>query len=270
MNKPTIAFFGATGGCTIACLAPALEAGYNCIALVRTPAKLTNLLTARGIPPSTLSTNLTLIEGSTEDVNAITRTLFPENLPPVEMIISGVGGAPDFSKPLSPKFVGKTICQDTVNNILQALRFMHSAEKSAAQKPVLVAISSTGLTKQRDIPLAMVPLYNWGLKVPHADKKVMEGVIFDEMAKGERERVIRDYVMIRPSFLTSGVSQREKMRIMKGNGEGQNTAVGMACPFVGYTISREDVGGFMFELVGELEGDVKKEGYFGSVVSISH
>lgn len=207
--------------------------------MARTPKKLTDLLTARGIPPTTLSTQLTLIEGSATDLNAITQTLLPENLPPASMVISGVGGTPDFSQPLSPKFVGKTICQDTIRNILEVLREQRHGYK---QKPVLVAISSTGLTKERDIPLAMVPLYNWMLKVPHADKRVMEELIFEEVGKPELEKAISDYVIIRPSFLTSGASQREKVRVLKGQGEGQNTAVGISCPFVGYTICREDVG----------------------------
>ncbi|BCS30419.1 uncharacterized protein APUU_80722S [Aspergillus puulaauensis] len=271
MHKPTVAFFGATGGCTLACLVPALQAGYNCVALARTPKKLTDLLTTRGIPPATLSAQLTLIEGSASDLNAITQTLFPANLPPASMIISGVGGAPDFSQPLSPKFVGKTICQDTVRNILEVLReHKHEHEEKQKPKPVLVAISSTGLTKERDIPLAMVPLYNWMLKIPHADKRVMEGLIFEEVARPEAEKVISDYVVIRPSFLTSGASQREKVRVLKGQGEGQNTAVGISCPFVGYTICREDVGGFMFGLVEGLDGGKAGREYYSSVVSISH
>lgn len=236
--------------------------------MARTPKKLTDLLTARGVPPTTLSTQLTLIEGSATDLNAITQTLFPENLPPASMVISGVGGTPDFSQPLSPKFVGKTICQDTIRNILEVLREQRHGYK---QKPVLVAISSTGLTKERDIPLAMVPLYNWMLKVPHADKRVMEELIFEEVGKPELEKAISDYVIIRPSFLTSGESQREKVRVLKGQGEGQNTAVGISCPFVGYTICREDVGGFMFGLVEGLDGEkAPGRGYYSSFVSISH
>lgn len=232
------------------------------------PQETHDLLTARGIPPTTLSTQLTLIEGSATDLNAIIQTLFPENLPPASMIISGVGGTPDFSQPLSPKFVGKTICQDTIRNILEVLREQRHGYK---QKPVLMAISSTGLTKERDIPLAMVPLYNWMLKVPHADKRVMEELIFEEVGKPELEKAISDYVIIRSSFLTSGASQREKVRVLKGQGEGQNTAVGISCPFVGYTICREDVGGFMFGLVEGLDGE-KAPGteYYSSVVSISH
>lgn len=237
--------------------------------MARTPKKLTDLLTARGIPPTTLAAQLTLIEGSATDLNAISQTLFPASLPPASMIISGVGGAPDFSQPLLPKFVGKTICQDTIRNILKVLReHRHSHEQK--HKPVLVAISSTGLTKERDIPLAMVPLYNWMLKVPHADKRVMEELIFEEVGKPGAEKVISDYVVIRPSFLTSGVSQREKVRVLKGQGEGQNTAVGISCPFVGYTICREDVGGFMFGLVEGLDGEKAGREYYSSVVSISH
>ncbi|KAI7080755.1 hypothetical protein KC327_g10 [Hortaea werneckii] len=37
----TLAFFGATGDCAGYCLAQALNAGYDCRALARTPAKLT-------------------------------------------------------------------------------------------------------------------------------------------------------------------------------------------------------------------------------------
>ncbi|KAL4869406.1 hypothetical protein BDV12DRAFT_168091 [Aspergillus spectabilis] len=269
--KPTLAFFGATGGCTLACLAPALQAGYNCIALVRTPAKLTNLLITRGISPSTLSSHLTLIEGSTTDKEAVHRTLYPDNLPPVSMIISGVGGAPDFSSPLHPKFVGKTICQDTVRNIFDCLRSMHSPEDPEQSKPVLVVISTTGLTEKRDIPLAMVPLYKWGLKIPHADKEVMEKLILEEVGRPAHERVVRSHIVVRPSWLNDGVSQKEKVRALKGQGEGQNTSVGISCPFVGYTISREDVAGFMFGVVEGLENE-KADGrqYFGSFVSISH
>ncbi|KAL4902795.1 hypothetical protein BDW74DRAFT_57593 [Aspergillus multicolor] len=275
-TKPTLSFFGATGGCTLACLAPALQAGYNCIALVRSPQKLTDQLKARNILPSTLSAHLTLIEGSTSDLSAIKQTLFPSHIPHPSMILSGVGGRPDFSNPLKPKFVGDTVCQDTVRNILTVLRDHSKPETPREFKPVLVCISTTGITKERDIPLAMVPLY-MTLKTPHADKKVMEGLVFEEMGRPESERVIGDYVLIRPSYLTDGESKADKVRVMKGQGEGQNTAVGMACPFVGYTICREDVGGFIFGLVEGLDRDwygdnaeAKGRDFFGSVVSISH
>ncbi|KAL4875482.1 hypothetical protein BJY04DRAFT_224041 [Aspergillus karnatakaensis] len=269
--KPTLAFFGATGGCTLACLAPALQAGYNCIALVRTPAKLTNLLTTRGIPSSTISSHLTIIKGSTTDKEAVHRTLFPENLPPISYIISGVGGTPDFSSPLSPKFIGKTICQDTIANILECLRIMHSPSDPEESKPVLMVISTTGITEKRDIPMLMTPLYKWGLKVPHADKEVMERLIVEEISKGQSERVVRSHVVVRPSWLNDGVSQREKVRVLKGQGEGQNTAVGISCPFVGYTICREDVGGFMFGVVEGLDNEkARGREYLGSFVSISH
>ncbi|KAL6231009.1 hypothetical protein BDW75DRAFT_54716 [Aspergillus navahoensis] len=280
-TKPTLSFFGATGGCTLACLAPALQAGYHCIALVRTPQKLTDLLIAKGIAPSTLSTHLTLIEGSTSDLSAIKATIFPSTSPSPAMIISGVGGRPDFSQPLKPKFVGATVCQDTVRNILTVLREITKPDTPREHKPVLVCISTTGIAKERDIPLPMVPLYTWGLKIPHADKKDMEELVFDEISKPEPERVIGDYVLIRPSLLTDGGSRPEKVRVLKGQGEGQNTAGGLASPFVGYTICREDVGKFMFGLVEGLETDssgdgngdnagAKGRGFFGSVVSISH
>ncbi|KAL4978468.1 hypothetical protein BDW66DRAFT_164902 [Aspergillus desertorum] len=298
-TTPTLSFFGATGGCTLVSRSCApgriqlcrLYASFHFIwfdlmihiltrgkKVVRNPQKLTSLLTARGIPPSTLSTHLTLVEGSISDPSAIKAALFPSDLPPPTMIISGVGGRPDFSNPLKPRFIGATVCQDTVRNILAVLREHTKPNTLGGFKPVLVCISTTGVTKERDVPLPMVPLYTWGLKIPHADKKIMEGLVFDETSRPEHERVIMDYVLIRPSFLTDGVSRPQKVRVVKGQGEGQNMAGGLTNPFVGYTICREDVGKFMFGLVEGLvyssrDGDAaaaKGRRFLGSVVSISH
>jgi hypothetical protein len=53
--KPTIAFFGATGGCANACLVHTLNAGYSVAALARTPTKLKTQLLAQGLSEETLS-----------------------------------------------------------------------------------------------------------------------------------------------------------------------------------------------------------------------
>ena len=110
-----------------------------------------------------------------------------------------------------------------------------------APKPLLIAISTTGLTAKRDVPLAMMPLYHWMLATPHEDKKIMEKLIEEAKAEGS----IGDFVIVRASLLTNG--KREglaKTRVGWEGGEADGKG-----PAVGYTISREDVGGFIFDEV---------------------
>jgi len=52
MSSTTVAFFGATGGVTNAVLVHTLKAGYRATALVRTPQKLRDQLTAQSIDAS--------------------------------------------------------------------------------------------------------------------------------------------------------------------------------------------------------------------------
>ncbi|KAL4738865.1 hypothetical protein BDV11DRAFT_205598 [Aspergillus similis] len=173
-TKPTLGFFGTTGGCTLACL------------------KLTELLLARGIPSSTLSTHLTLIEGSTSNLSA-----------------------------------------DTVRNILAVFKEYTKPDASREYKPELVCILTTGLTMERDITLPMVLLLS-----------------------------------------NDGGSQPYKVWVLEGHGEGQNTAGGVASPFTGYMICREDIKSLClgFWGVADRRRCCWREGrdFFGSVVSISH
>lgn len=109
----------------------------------------------------------------------------------------------------------------------------------AQQKPILTAISTTGISSKRDIPIVMIPLYHWLLRVPHADKKVMEELV----EKAAARNVIRSHVIVRPSLLTDGKKLGlSSVRVGWENVDGNGAAVG-------YTISREDVGGFIFEKV---------------------
>lgn len=77
MSSTPIAFFGATGGCALACLVKTLNAGIESRALVRTPAKLSTLLLAAGVLQETLDLHLTIIPGSTIDTLAVQRPLRP-------------------------------------------------------------------------------------------------------------------------------------------------------------------------------------------------
>ncbi|KAF4467994.1 hypothetical protein FALBO_5135 [Fusarium albosuccineum] len=72
--KPTIACFGATGGCVAAALASALKEGHHCTALARTPGKLRNLLTTgHSIPSATVDQYLAIYQGDMKDPAAARR-----------------------------------------------------------------------------------------------------------------------------------------------------------------------------------------------------
>ena len=235
-SKPLLAFYGATGGSTLAALIPALNAGYDCTALARTPSKLTDLLLSKGVPQSVIDTHLYVFPGNVLSVEAVKGPLVL-NGRPADIIVSGIG-ITTFTEWRQKV----TICADAVTNIIAALR-----EIGSAVKPLLVALSSTGISRQggttRDLPLLMMPFYRYGLKNPHADKVRMEEVIAGEMGRTEKA-VIRGFVIPRPSLLTNGKARgSEKVRV--GNEER---------PAVGYRISRDDVGGWIFEnlVVGEV------------------
>jgi hypothetical protein len=82
----------------------------------------------------------------------------------------------------------------------------------------------------RDIPIAMIPMYHWSLQVPHADKKEMEEVL---------DGCDRDWIAIRPSFLTDGAGTGVDSLRLSVEGEG-NAAIG-------YTVSRADVAAWILE-----------------------
>ena len=126
------------------------------------------------------------------------------------------------------------------------------------QRPLVTAVSTTGMSAKRDIPIAMIPLYHWLLPIPHADKKVME----ESVEKAKAEGVIRDFVIVKASLLTDGKKLGlDKVRVGWEGGEADGKG-----PAVGYTVSREDVGGFIFE---EVIHKSKAE-YFGKKVTVTY
>jgi hypothetical protein len=135
-----------------------------------------------------------------------------------------------------PEQEDPTLCQDAITTILNALR-----ARPPHVKPGLVMLSSTGISKfGRDVPLLMLPLYAF-LHTPHQDKKVMEDLAIE--AVKEEPAPIGSYVVVRPSLLTSGPARGvQSVRWDVEDGR-------IAKKAVGYTISRADVGGFIFEKV---------------------
>lgn len=258
--KPLLAFFGPTGGSTIACLILALKSNYTCLALARTPEKLISALLSAGVSQSTISENLHITKGDILETADVTRALtLSDNT--ADIIISGIGTFPTLSTLL---FGEITICRNGVANILDALRRLPppasssstTGRKEKKKKPLLVALSTTGIyrnSETRDLPFLMFPLYSC-IRVPHHDKVAMEDSITTEMAKRE-EAVIGGYVMPRPSLLTDGPATEGLVRA------GVETK-----PAVGYTISRQDVGRWLFENCVAREGD----GWVGRKVSLTY
>ena len=96
-----IAFFGATGGCTDACLARTLAAGYRSIVLARTPVKLLEQLQRRGLQPDTVKKTLTVAQGDVKDLAAVKKALVIDGQV-VDVIMCGIGNATNHSMdPLS-------------------------------------------------------------------------------------------------------------------------------------------------------------------------
>lgn len=258
-TKPLIAFYGATGGCTLAALVPALKAGYDCTArtsppfsplpthhhqltsrptVVRTPTKLTTLLLEKGVPPSALEAHLTITKGDVRNASDCKAALTLNNRT-ADIIISGIGVGPT-----GPEI---TICTTAADNVLSALPSLPAP--ASGLKPLFIALSTTGISDgPRDVPLLFAPLYHWFLANPHRDKKSMERRI------GE---LTDRFVVVRPSLLTNGKA-----------GGGRKVRVGTEeRPVVGYMISREDVGVWIFENLVVGGGG---EGFVGQKVNITH
>ena len=217
--------------------------------MVRSKSKLEKLLAERGISADIISAHLTIVEGNVKDIAAVSQALRTDRSQAVDIIISGIGSIPTL-RPNLIRPVGlndDTICQDATKTILAALRAL-----STPKKPLFITLSTTGLSDEaRDVPIALVPLYHWLLAIPHMDKKEVERLLAAEVALAPAEQIIRGFIVIRPSLLTDGKRLgldnvrvgREHLRIKEGDD------VPPAEPAIGYTISREDVGGWIFDKI---------------------
>lgn len=204
----------------------------------------------------------------------MTKTLVDDSGKVVDQIVFGIGtllfamkraclnaqlgGLPKFTpNPLRPTLDDPDVCKSSMSTVLATVKVIFSDPTYRQRsRPLLTAISTTGMSAKRDIPVAMIPLYHWMLGAAHADKKVME----EDIEKAKGEGVLRDFVIVKPSLLVGEKKLgKEKIRIgLEGEGVFE--------PAIGYTISREDVGGFIFEEVV----DKQDAQYFGKKVSITY
>ncbi|PNY29494.1 Uncharacterized protein TCAP_00603 [Tolypocladium capitatum] len=240
MSTPTktIAFLGATGGCGLSALRRSLAAGDTCIALCRTPAKMEALFPDKPV-------NLVLKQGNAHDAAAVASVLTcPSDASRlVDAVNFSIGAAVVLP---SITMDDPDVCRKGVAAVLEALAKLR-ADCGAAGRPLIAMVSSTGISPHgRDVPLLLVPFYRYGLRVAHVDKRAAE-----EALSGSGER----FVIVRPSLLTNGERPDRKIRVhVEGPG-------GIEQKEVGYFISREDVGRWMFEnLLESAEAGSKYEG----------
>ncbi|KAI4863936.1 NAD(P)-binding protein [Hypoxylon rubiginosum] len=251
-NTKTIAFLGASTGVGLAALTRALTGGHTCIALCRKPSKLTDRFPAARYP------NLRVVEGNAHDVAAVSRCLYvPEEGQLVDAVVSSIGGAFIFSR---MTIDDPEVCEKGAATLVEAIakvRRQQQEENSnpaaAAWKPRVVVVSSTGLARAgRDYPLAMMPMYKFMLKVPHKDKVLMEKAVVDGSSSSSSSGYT--YTIVRPSLLVDDAAPEREVR------------VGIDDDYVvGYTISRDDTGRWIYENL--LVRDEEKTGRYENRVA---
>ncbi len=94
----------------------------------------------------------------------------------------------------------------------------------------------------------------------------MEDLLISTTSSSATNNPLRGLIVVRPSMLSDGKREgKEKVRVgVEGpNGEVVDEKNG---PVVGYSISRQDVGGWIFEQVVEGRG----KGWEGKMVSLSY
>ncbi|KAK7733000.1 hypothetical protein SLS53_008329 [Cytospora paraplurivora] len=257
-KSQTILFLGATGGCGFGSLRRSIAAGHTCIALCRTPTRLTNKLPAsqRNAP------NLHIEEGNALDRSTVARLLVhPTSTGSnsvVNTVVFTIGGVFQPSKFANDD---PHVCENAMKILLDALSDVRktTGATGVAGHPRIVAISSTGLsTHGRDYPLALWPLYHIMLKGAHADKRAMETLLVES---GEA------FVIVRPSLLKDAPDSEnaaDKSPIRVGV---EDPRVGrLESKEVGYTITRDDVGRWIFE---ETLSDCGEK-WTGKIVSVTH
>ncbi|KAL0940130.1 fungal specific transcription factor domain-containing protein [Colletotrichum truncatum] len=248
MQSPkTLLFLGATGGCGLSALRRSLDAGFTCIALCRTPSKLTAVLSPETYP------KLHVVEGNAHDAEAIAKCLVLSHDPSrfVDVVVSTIGAWFDMHK---MNLEDVHVCEKGMTVLLDTIKTLRT-EKKVSGNPRVIGQSSTGISKfGRDTPLVIYPLYKGLLHTPHEDKRAMEELLVSSD---------EDWTVLRASFLTNG--KEEPSSAVKVGVE--DPVKGVEDLVIGYTISREDVGKWMFENILNKDG---KDRYVRKVATITY
>ena len=240
-RSKTVAFLGASTGVGLSSLKHTLAAGHRCIALCRTPSKLTAIF-----PPET-NPNLQVVQGNAHDIAAVSKCLVAEKGKLVDAIVSTIGGKFIVSR---MTIDDKEVCRKGMTTILETLAQLRSG--GATGKPHIILGSTTGISRLgRDIPLAMILMYHYMLKDPHKDKQIME----DRLVESDEI-----YTIIRASLLVNGETSK-KIRVGI-----EDPKTGRESEAIGYTISREDTGKWVADnLLLKLDGK-----YVNKIVMVTY
>jgi hypothetical protein len=215
-----------------------------------------SLTIEHNISSSIIDQYLKIYQGDVKNLADVARVLVNPNDESllVDVILSGVGSYPTFQWSIMRPFPLRdpTICQTAVEVIYAAISNLSSAQErpitntSTGGKPLLVVISTAGCGRRRGIPLSIYLPYHYLLGSPLADKIEMEKVVITGKGK-----YVRDFVVMRPPFLTNGEARGEgSLRVGWEWGlDGGDGSVKEPGPQIGYTVSRKDIGSWVFEKV---------------------
>lgn len=239
--------------------------------MARTPDKLRRFLTEQhNVPPKAIDQYLTIHQGDAKDPAAVAKALLSPTKKNtlVDIILSGLGAYPTFQWSITLPFplTDPTVCEDATAALYTSISNLSSSSITSTRtgtNPLLVVVSTAGArTKGRGVPLSIYWLYEWLLGSPLADKRRMESLIL-----ADRGAHVRDFVLIRPPFLTDGEALgRESIKVgwEWGLEEVVKERVKEPGPRIGWTISRKDLGAWTFENV------VQEGGWEGRCVTMSY
>lgn len=220
------------------------------------------------VPASTLDSQLTIYPGDIKDHRSVAKALIsPTNTALlVNTILFGVGGTPKMQVSIrTPMTIDDpNICESGMKAVQTALENLAAQGISSAsdgQKPLAIVISSTGIApyKNRDIPLAMFPVYTYMLQVPAADKRKMEQLLCEDNGSH-----FRDIVIVKGAMFTEAQKGLQSVKVgwdWAVKNEGRENAPG---PHIGYTIGKHDVGEWVFRKA------IAEGGWEGRVVTLTH
>ncbi|ODV97980.1 hypothetical protein PACTADRAFT_472 [Pachysolen tannophilus NRRL Y-2460] len=225
-----IAVFGATGGVCLAAVKLLLaEKKYKVSVLVRSKEKFENLYFGDAIADDKreFDKNLEIFVGDVYDEDD---TNLKNVIRGSKMILSGLGALPKISFSLFPsrwfQFSQPHICEETGKIILKAVESLPVEERPSR----IIGISTSGL--DHDVPFLLDSFYKAFLHVPHQDKAELEELLTNQT-------LIPEVILVRGTLYTTGPTTRKYHAT-----EGKK---------LGYTISRNDVGHFIFTQC--IEGD---------------
>lgn len=261
----SILFLGATGGTGLAALKLALSAGYTCVALCRTPAKLETLL-GIGSDSKPAPENLHIVSGNAHNEDDVRAALIDPMSKSsgqrriVDVVVSTIGSAVVLNLSTGG-MVDPTVCEVGARTLVSAVTALNA--EGIPGKPRVVAMSTTGTSDfGRDVPLALLPVYKTLIDKPHRDKKAMEKIL-----EHSADKVA--WTVVRASLLydrSDDASDKKKSKVVRVGME--DPVTGVETREIGYFISRQEVGKWIFETI--IQPEDLGQSWVGKIATVTH